>query len=278
MHVAGGEVEALGAGRRHDMRGVAGQEHPPEPHRLGDEAAQRRDALFDRGPGDEMVDRLRIQPPLQFVPESVVRPLIDVIVEAALHVIAAAVHRAHGAKRKSPRVIGVDQFVADRRRLRQDPEPAERIDPLEGLDRRRLDAGAADAVKAVAAGDEVAGDLVADAVLDVSDARMIGVEIMRLDVAGLVDRGEAGACRARPSGRGSPRSGHRSSRSCRWPAFMSMRWRAPPNASSMPSWTRPSRCSRAPAPTSSSCVDRALFEHAGADPRQHIVRSSGAPE
>jgi hypothetical protein len=53
-------------------------------------------------------------------------------------------------------------------------------------------AGAADAVLAVAAGDEIAGDLVADAVLDVGDARMIGVEIMRLDVGGLIDRGETG--------------------------------------------------------------------------------------
>ena len=47
-------------------------------------------------------------------------------------------------------------------------------------------------MKAVAAGDEVAGDLVADAVLDVADAGMVGVEIERLDVGGLIDRGEAG--------------------------------------------------------------------------------------
>ena len=44
VHVAGGEVEALGAGRRHDVGGVAGQEQAAEAHRLGDEAAQRRDA------------------------------------------------------------------------------------------------------------------------------------------------------------------------------------------------------------------------------------------
>ena len=170
------------------MRGIAGQKHPPEPHRLGDEAAQRRDALFDRRPGDEFVDRLLVEPALQFVPEPFVRPLVDMIVERALHVIAAAVRRAHGAERKSPRVVGVDQFVADRRRLRQDAEPAERIDPLEGLDRRRLVTLARlTPVKAVAAGDEVAGDLVGDAVLDVGDAGVVGIEIMRLDVGGLVD-------------------------------------------------------------------------------------------
>ena len=40
----------------------------------------------------------------------------------------------------------------------------------------------------VAAGDEVAGDLVGDAVLDVSDARLAGIEIKRLDVGGLSTR------------------------------------------------------------------------------------------
>src|SRR6267154_3408512 len=82
--------------------------------------------------------------------------------------------------------------MADRRRLREDSEPAERIDPLKGPDRGRIDAGAADTMEAVAAGDEVAGDLVADTVLAIGDTRVIGIEIMRLDVTGLVNRGEAG--------------------------------------------------------------------------------------
>src|SRR6202022_2473778 len=92
-----------------------------------------------------------------------------------------------------PGMVGVDQFVRDRRRLRQDPEPAERIDPLKNLDRRRLHAGAADTVESVATGDEIAGNLVADAVLDVGYARTIGVEIVRLDVGRLVNRGETGS-------------------------------------------------------------------------------------
>jgi cytochrome c peroxidase len=52
-HVAGRQVQALGAGGRHDVRGVAGQEQAAEAHRLGDEAAQRRDALLDRRAGDQ---------------------------------------------------------------------------------------------------------------------------------------------------------------------------------------------------------------------------------
>ena len=47
-------------------------------------------------------------------------------------------------------------------------------------------------MKSVAAGDEIAGDLVADAVLEVGDARTIGVEIMRLDVCGFINGGQAG--------------------------------------------------------------------------------------
>src|SRR5260370_30457006 len=144
MHVAGGEVESLGAGRRHDMRGVAGEKHPPEPHRLGDETAQWRDALFDRGAGDEAVDRLLVQPAFQFIPEPLVRPLVDVVVERTLHVMAAAAHRAHGAEREAAGGGGINQFMRNRPRLRQYTEPAERIDPPERLVRPRLAAGAAE--------------------------------------------------------------------------------------------------------------------------------------
>src|ERR1700693_5709955 len=104
--------------------------------------------------------------------------------------MAAAMHRAHGAEREAAGMGGINQFMRNRRRLRQYPEPAERIDPLERLDRRGFDAGAADAVEAVASGDEIARQFAGDAVLDVTDERMIGVEIMRRDVNGLVDRGQ----------------------------------------------------------------------------------------
>ena len=46
-------------------------------------------------------------------------------------------------------------------------------------------------MKAVAAGDEIAGDLVGNAVLHIGDARMVGVEIMRRDVGGAIYRGQA---------------------------------------------------------------------------------------
>ena len=43
--VGEGEVQALGAGGRHDVRRVAGEEQVAVAHRRGDEAAHRRDAL-----------------------------------------------------------------------------------------------------------------------------------------------------------------------------------------------------------------------------------------
>src|SRR6476661_9199448 len=104
----------------------------------------------------------------------------------------AALHRAHGAERKAAGMVGIDQLVADRRRLGQNTEPAERIDPLELLDRRSRNAGAADSVKAVAAGDEVAIERVGDAVLDPGYARVTAVEIVRLHILGLVDGSKAG--------------------------------------------------------------------------------------
>ena len=47
------EVEPLGAGRRHDVRGVAGQEQPAVPHRRLHERAHRQHALLgDRARGE----------------------------------------------------------------------------------------------------------------------------------------------------------------------------------------------------------------------------------
>src|SRR6185437_12349724 len=115
-------------------------------------------------PSDQAIGGLPVESSLQFVPEALVRPLVDLVVERALHVIAAKVGRAHGAESKAALMIGVDQLMRDRRRVREDAEPPERIDPLESLDCIRLHGDAADAMKAVAAGDEVALDLAGDAV------------------------------------------------------------------------------------------------------------------
>ena len=83
-----GEVQSLRAGRRHDVGRVAGQEEASVPHRLGDEAAHRRDpllehrALRERPAGEA-------EPDLQLLPDALVGPLGDVLVGAALDVEAA---------------------------------------------------------------------------------------------------------------------------------------------------------------------------------------------
>src|SRR5260370_33781824 len=112
------------------------------------------------------------------------------MLERVVHCREGEVNRTHGAKLKASWMVRVDQFVADRGRLRQDPEPADRIDPFECLDRRRFYAGAADTMESVAAGNEIASYLVRDTVRDVSDARMLGVDIMRLDGGGFINRGQ----------------------------------------------------------------------------------------
>src|SRR6202012_6154511 len=116
--------------------------------------------------GDDAVGGLLVEPALQFIPEAFVGPLLDLVVERALQIIAAAAGRAHGAEREAARVVGIDQLMRDRRRLGEDAEPAEWIDPFIGLNRVGTNAGAADAGKAVAAGDEVAIDLMRDACRD----------------------------------------------------------------------------------------------------------------
>src|ERR1700710_2736794 len=105
MHVARSKVEAFGAGRRHDVCSIARQEQMPETHRCGDEASQRCDALLDRWSGDKMAGRLRIKTLLQLIPEPVVRPFVDMIVDRTLEVITAACMRTHRTQGKAAFVI-----------------------------------------------------------------------------------------------------------------------------------------------------------------------------
>src|SRR4051812_18283022 len=78
-NIARGEVEALGAGRRDDVPGIAGEEEPSEAKRLGDEAAKRRNALLDRRPGDELAHRALVEAPQQLLPEALVGPLVELL-------------------------------------------------------------------------------------------------------------------------------------------------------------------------------------------------------
>src|SRR3546814_6275799 len=101
----GGEVQALGAGRRHDVGGVAGEEQAAPAQRLGDEAAQGGDALLERGAGDEARGDVARELRLQALPEARVRPVVRVLVGRHLQVVAAELRAAQRAEdRKSTRL------------------------------------------------------------------------------------------------------------------------------------------------------------------------------
>ncbi len=76
----------------------------------------------------------------------------------------------------------IDQLPGGRRRLGQDAEPGEGIGPFVSRQDAGRNARPADAVKAVAAGDEVAGQLVLRAVQAIADARLAAVDIVDRDV------------------------------------------------------------------------------------------------
>ena len=164
----------------------------PVPQRLGHEAAQRGDRLLDRRAGDEPLRDLGRQAPAQRVPEPLVRPVLDAVVAAALHVVAAQRGVAHRAQGEPLLAVGVDQLLVHGRRLGQDPEPAERIGALVGPGRRRGDHRAAHPVGAVAPGDVVAVDAVARAVLGEGDVGGRPRDVVGKDVLGAVDHGRPG--------------------------------------------------------------------------------------
>ena len=99
------------------------------PKRIGSATKERSGAIdFSKdGPVVTRLGRLRRQAAAQLVPEALVGPVLDPVVERALHVVAAAVRRAHRAERKAASMIGIDQLAVGRRHLGQHAQPAERI-------------------------------------------------------------------------------------------------------------------------------------------------------
>ncbi|MNN15391.1 hypothetical protein D3C81_1284930 [compost metagenome] len=88
--VTGRQVQALGAGGRDDVRGIADQEHAPVLHRFDHEAAQRCDAFFDGRPRYQFVRQRLWQSRLEFVPEALIRPVIHMIAGGHLQVVTGA--------------------------------------------------------------------------------------------------------------------------------------------------------------------------------------------
>jgi hypothetical protein len=87
------------------VAGVAGEEEAPEAQGLGDEAAQRGNALFDRGTGDELLRGVGRQAATKFGPEALVGPLVDLLGERDLQVGAAARAATLAAEREAALVV-----------------------------------------------------------------------------------------------------------------------------------------------------------------------------
>src|SRR5260370_16798024 len=73
-------------------------------------------------------------------------------------------------------MIRVNQFLRGRWNVGQNPEPTKRVDALEALHRLCRDASPADAVIAVAAGDEIAGQFMCPPAMRVAYPGMRAVE------------------------------------------------------------------------------------------------------
>src|SRR5262249_31571495 len=121
--------------------------------------AQRRNRFFDRWAGDDLLGHIWRTARLEFLPEPLVRPILQPGVELALDIVAAQHWAAHGRKRKAAAVVAIAE-VRKRRRLRHNAEPAERIPFLVGPQHRGGDRWPAHAVIAVAARDVIAIDAV----------------------------------------------------------------------------------------------------------------------
>ena len=97
-----------------DMRRITCQHQAPKPHRLGNEAAKRGDALFQRRTGFERFGHLRRQATAEFVPEGVITPVFNLVIDITLDVIARPRHRAHRAEREAACCVGVNNLFGNR--------------------------------------------------------------------------------------------------------------------------------------------------------------------
>jgi hypothetical protein len=81
--------------------------------------------------------------------------------------------------------MGIDDLVNRGLDLGEDPEPTEGVVALEASEHSRGDRPAADAVEAVASGEDVALELPRPPIVDEADTRPIGRQVVHPDVAGL---------------------------------------------------------------------------------------------
>ncbi len=122
---------------------------------------------------------------MELLPDALVRPFLEVLVGLALQVQAHDLGRAQAAQREPARVVDVDELVRRRRGAGEDPEPAEGVGAVVLGQLAGRDRGAADAVEAVAAGDDVALEGLLLARVGERDRRAVGLQAVDRDVLDL---------------------------------------------------------------------------------------------
>src|SRR5437773_1570977 len=188
-HVRQREIHALRAGRGLDVRGIASEEKPPILHRLDHEAAHRGDALLQHGALRQFARAANAR--VQLMPDARVRPVFDVIIGGALHIEARQSGGAHGVKRETTLVVGINQLMLGRGRFGENADPSEWIFAMLGSERSRRNARPANAMKAVAAADEVTSEFDIAALVPEANLRRAADEIVDAHVARLEQNGSA---------------------------------------------------------------------------------------
>ncbi len=101
------------------------------PHRLVHEGAHGGDRLLGDGPALQPPAVVRLEPPLQFVPDRLVAPRPGVRPRGDLEVEPGDGRRPHGQQGEAAFVAGVDEFVVRGRDVGEDAEPGVGVRPLE---------------------------------------------------------------------------------------------------------------------------------------------------
>src|SRR5262249_48154619 len=111
------------------MRAVAGQEQAPILHRFDNETAHRRDAFLQHLAFLKVARAAK--PIVQFFPDTLVRPIFDLLIMVTLQIKARQSRRAHGVQREAAIGVRVDYLVIGWRRCRKYTEPPKWIVTLE---------------------------------------------------------------------------------------------------------------------------------------------------
>ena len=122
---------------------------------------------------------------MEFLPDSFVRPVGDVVVWVDLDAESTDLGRAHAVQGEPAIVLGVDQLVGRWRHIGEDPEPGEWIAALPLLAYANWDRAAGHTMESVTPGDDVAAQLMLETRVNVVDHWFVGLEAIDVHLRAL---------------------------------------------------------------------------------------------